>query len=680
MRDQYYQFDPEMAAKVATARGVPTETAAAWLAKGRESLLARMREDPYRHGYEPPIWTVARALMRGYEPTEADRRAAGGDWEAFCAETRRRLGFARPVGEILIMGANRSGKTDFAAKLAIRTAMLGTRSANIGMQTLPTGKQVQMPRVWHYLPKELKARNIAGKKSKDNEEHISYTKQNGFSSSKITFGNGSDIRFISYDMDVDGAMEGSALDYCWLDEEFPKSFLDAARFRLASKRGFLLGTFTPVSGYTPVVKDYLDGMTVTRWHTAYMLPVDGGPPEPWNELGLRMEEWDRLCAWRDGGGKEDPGVPEARPESYAAIMAGSPDRIEAMAGTEAGRQNRRFEVTPRIAVCKGGEAAAIWFFGRDNPYGMPGEVIANARKNANATAMIRKRVYGIAEQVRGVIFKSFAKERNVVRPEDIPKKLVRIMVVDPAPERNWAFGWYGYDPATGTLYKYREWPGGYEIPGVGVPGPWAVPSDRKGGINDGDRGDGQDDFGFGFLAYKREIARLEGWACYDSGAELDEVEDWSELDGTAEPIEYRVIDARAASQSKIGAKENTSLFEQVSRLAEGFVPASGQKISVGLDMLQDLVKSGRYKVSAACVNTIAAYGMYTGADGQKGACKDMIDLDRYAVLSGIMDYGIEDCRLMIEDLPSESSKKNLQSSISNLKSRKRRIAAGGRRR
>ena len=666
MRDQYYQpFDAAQVRKVAAQRGVPTETAAAWLAKGRESLLKRMRDDPYRHGYEPPIWTVARALMRGYEPTDADRRAAGGDWEAFCAETRRRLGFERPVGEILIMGANRSGKTDFAAKLAIRTAMLGKRSANIGMQTLPTGKQVQMPRVWHYLPKELKARNIAGKKSKDNEEHISYTKQNGFSSSKITFGNGSDIRFISYDMDVDGAMEGSALDYCWLDEEFPKSFLDAARFRLASKRGFLLGTFTPVSGYTPVVKDYLDGMAVTRWHTAYMLPVDGGPPEPWNELGLRMEEWDRLCAWRDGGGKEDPCVPEARPESYAAIMAGTPDKFAAMRDPQSGRS---FEATPRIASCKGGEAAAIWFFGRDNPYGMPGEVIANARKNANATAMIRKRVYGIAEQVRGVIFKSFAKERNVVAPHEIPQKLVRIMVVDPAPERNWAFGWYGYDPATGILYKYREWPGNYEIPGVGVPGPWAVPSDRKGGINDGDRGDGQDDFGFGFLAYKREIARLERWACYDPGAELDEVEDWSELDGTAEPIEYRVIDARAASQSKIGAKENTSLFDQVSRLAEGFVPASGQKISVGLDVLQDLVKSGRYKVSAECVNTIAAYGMYTGADGQKGACKDMIDLDRYAVLSGILDAS--------EEMAGEKQDRSGGPS----RPQKRRIAAGGRRR
>ena len=667
MRDQYYQpFDAAQVRRVAAQRGVDEKTAAAWLAKGRESLLARMRDDPYRHGYEPPIWTVARALMRGYEPTDADRRAAGGDWEAFCAETRRRLGFARPVGEILVMGANRSGKTDFAAKLAIRTAMLGGRSANIGMQTLPTGKQVQMPRVWNYLPKELKARNIAGKKSKDNEEHISYTKQNGFSSSKITFGNGSDIRFVSYDMNVDGAMEGSALDLCWLDEEFPKSFLDAARFRLASKRGFLLGTFTPVSGYTPVVKDYMEGMAVTRWHTAYMQPVDGGPPEPWSELGLEEAEWARLSAWRDGGGKEDPGVPEARPETYAEIMSGTPDKVSAMAA----QGRRRFEVTPRIASCKGGEAAAIWFFGRDNPYGMPGEVIANAQKNANATAMIRKRVYGIAEQVRGVIFKKFKRERNVVAPEEIPQKLVRIMVVDPAPERNWAFGWYGYEVKGGVLYKYREWPGNYEIPGVGVPGPWAVPSDRKGGINDGERGDGQEDFGFGFLAYKREIARLEGWTCYDPEAELDEVEEWSELDGTAEQIEYRVIDARAASQSKIGAKENTSLFEQVSRLAEGFTPASGQKISVGLDVLQDLVKSGRYKVSAACVNTIAAYGMYTGADGQKGACKDMIDLDRYAVLSGILEA--------TEDMSGEGQEKRTANHES--RNTKRRIAAGGRRR
>ena len=101
----------------------------------------------------------------------------------------------------------------------------------------------------------------------------------------------------------------------------------------------------------------------------------------------------------------------------------------------------------------------------------------------------------------------------------------------------------------------------------------------------------------------------------------------------------------------------------------GFFLFSGQKISVGLDVLQDLVKSGRYKVSAACVNTIAAYGMYTGADGQKGACKDMIDLDRYAVLSGILEA--------TEDMGETESGRARSPSAPQ---QKRRIAAGGRRR
>lgn len=90
---------------------------------------------------------------------------------------------------------------------------------------------------------------------------------------------------------------------------------------------------------------------------------------------------------------------------------------------------------------------------------------------------------------------------------------------------------------------------------------------------------------------------------------------------------------------------------------------------MGLDVLQDLVKSGRYKVSAACVNTIAAYGMYTGADGQKGACKDMIDLDRYAVLSGILEA--------TDDEASDAAPGEPRAVAAN---KKRRIAAGGRRR
>ena len=152
-----------------------------------------------------------------------------------------------------------------------------------------------------------------------------------------------------------------------------------------------------------------------------------------------------------------------------------------------------------------------------------------------------------------------------------------------------------------------------------------------------------------FLKYKFEWARLEGWADFLAWAETHDplewpedigiVEEWSELQGTREPIVERVIDARAASQSKMSQKENLTLFEEVAKLAEGFVPASGQEIAVGLAVLRDRIETGRYKVTANCTNTIFAYEQYTGRDGQKGAVKDWIDGDRYAALSGIFEYG-----------------------------------------
>ena len=645
MRDAYLQPpSAEMVSRFAVASSIPFETAERTLEKMREKTILGMSEaqgDPYRNGYEPPIWHVAYALMRGYRPTERQERTVraktGLGWDEFAERIRARLGFRNPVGEMLLMGANRSGKTDFAAKTVIRLAMQGGKRINVGFQSLPTGKQVQEPRIWHYLPKELK------KTVKEREEYISYTKQNGFSSSKITFRNGSDMRFMSYEMKVRDVLEGSDLDEVWLDEEFGYEWLEAARGRVASKGGSVLCTFTPISGYTPVVSNYLEGMQVVRWHTAYMLPRDGGERLPWREVGLGREEYERLRSWRAGRAEGDPGVPESRPEEcHRWALEEKGER------TEPEVAGRAFERLPRVAVAQGGRTAVVWFYGSDNPYGLPSELIEQQLKNANATEWIKKRVYGVATKIKGRLFPDFSMERNVIRREELPKRLVRIMVLDPAPERNWTSGWYGYEPETDILYKYRDWPGNYEIPGQGVPGPWAVESDRNGGMNDGAKGDAQESFGMGFLAYKYEWARLERWkdftdwiaAGHEEMAELgpedfEEIANWSELNGTNEPIRFRVIDGRAAAQSKISAKENVSLFDEVCRLAEGFERASGKRIETGVNLLQDRVKTGRYKVTEDCVNTIFAYRTYTGKDGQKGACKDFVDCDRYAVESGV---------------------------------------------
>lgn len=660
MRDAYYMPPTvEQVRKFAAAKGIPEMEAKLRIAAGRERFLTAMREDPYTHGYEPDIWLVVKALFRGVEPTRAQRervrKILNLEWNDFAERMRRHLGFAKPVGEVLIMGANRSGKTDFASKLAMQLADSGGKSMLVGFQTLKTGKGTQMKRLWNYMPKFFKEKNIALKKASRIDEHISYTEQNGFAGSKITFGNRSILDFVTYEMDVK-SIEGSEYDFGWLDEEFPQSFLSTLRSRLASKKGILLGTFTPISGYTPVVADFLDGMQVTKWHTAYMLPLDGGIVEPWSELGLTPEEYTALM-------DDSAEVPESRPEECLKWLLGEGEKGRA--------DGRAFVRTPRVAVCKGGEAAAVWFYGSDNPYGSPGSVIRSAAKNRRATSEIKARVYGIAEKLLGRLFPKFSREKNVIPLEALPKRLVRIHVVDPAPERNWCNGWYGYEKATDTLYKYREWPGNYEVPGVGVPPPWAQLSDRNHGVNDGEYAGGQEDFGMSFLKYKFEWARLERWKDFTDWVKeghdplewpenLDEVEEWTELMGTEEPIAERVIDARAASQSKMSMKENLTLFDEVAKLAEGFLPASGQQIAVGLAVLRDRIEDGRYKVTANCTNTIFAYENYTGKDGQKGAVKDWIDCDRYAALSGIFEYDEEDATECGPGAAKQPSQRNFE--------------------
>jgi len=210
-------------------------------------------------------------------------------------------------------------------------------------------------------------------------------------------------------------------------------------------------------------------------------------------------------------------------------------------------------------------------------------------------------------------------------------------------------GWYGFDPSTGILYKYRDWPGNYEVPGEGVPGPWVEPSDKNDGMNDGRRGEGQTSFGFGYDHYKFEIARLEGWKDYEDWVaagndptrfpeDMTVVEDWDDGRGARERIEFRLLDSRAASQSKINRGANQTLLQDLETLMSGWEVADGQRCEVGYSKLIDLCAKGQYLITEDCVNTALCYKFLTGRDGQKGAAKDFIDLDRYAVLSDVWNY------------------------------------------
>lgn len=265
MRDaQLGDVDQAVAEAFAKHKHLSVKDAHRQLSQAIEYMANLRRNNAHANGYEPPIWFVASALLRDCPITNGMRERVqaqcGLEWEAFQMAMCKACGFERPVDEILILGANRSGKTDWASKLMVNEALRADdRRLIIGAQTRETSKRTQQDRVWHYLPTDTKAKNG----TRDNTFYLNYKMQTGFTFNKFTLENRSNVAFTSYEQDVNAIMEGPAFHKGWFDEEFPKEWLEALRFRLASTRGQLIGTFTPVSGYTPVVADFLEGMVVT---------------------------------------------------------------------------------------------------------------------------------------------------------------------------------------------------------------------------------------------------------------------------------------------------------------------------------------------------------------------------------------------------------------------------------
>lgn len=189
----------------------------------RNERIANEREDPWRYGYRPASWARAdRKLEEGYT-------------------------------EMLLLGGNRASKSEYGAYAAIRTMMKGPRKRVWCLQsTEPNSVEMQQPIVWKYVPIEF--RDLP----KSRVGNVSYTQKNGFSENKMIFPNGSECIFRNYAQDV-SVIEGGDCDLIWCDELVPLSWIETLRYRLLTRGGTLLLTFTPIEGYSPAIKEYLDG-------------------------------------------------------------------------------------------------------------------------------------------------------------------------------------------------------------------------------------------------------------------------------------------------------------------------------------------------------------------------------------------------------------------------------------
>ncbi len=381
----------------------------------RAKMMEMQRADPLRFGYEPDIWLVCRALLGMERIPEVVRRnladRTGIDhervWQIWRDGLCSNFGMNRFCSEMLINGANRAGKTDFAAKLVNEIAEQRNKLIWIGAAQAEASIEVEQKRVQHYLPADKQGRTI-----KTDTDYLNYSEKNGFTGASFCLF-GSRVKFATYRQDLKAALEGMEYDLAWPDEEVPHEWLAALRMRTASRSGKIVCTFTPISGYTPVVADFQDSLRMVKTCTAYMLPRDGREPLPWMALGLEKQEYEELVRRQNSGDKTPQMVPSSRAEECCSWGMSSIGQAQRPARTEEGLSGRTFDRVPRVGIKGDGARCVVWFHGRDNPYGNPLEVIGKAMANTNAVEEIKKRVYGIALKAKGKRFKMFDKAVHV---------------------------------------------------------------------------------------------------------------------------------------------------------------------------------------------------------------------------------------------------------------------------
>lgn len=324
----------------------------------REDKITAEKSDPYRHGYEPFHWGEADELLKQKD-------------------------------ELLILGGNRAGKTEYAAKRAIYTLVNKPNSIVWCIHTTSMSSiQMQQNVIWKYIPSEYKTLK------KGRVTNIQYSLKNGFSNNSFVFPNGSQCIFMNYAQEK-VVIEGGEPDFIWCDELVPLDWVQTLRYRILTRLGKLLITFTPINGFSQVVKEYVSGCRFLKTEKAELLPQN----------------------------------------------------IIHVPGCQKGHM-------PFTAESRNGNQGIIWFHSKFNVYS-PFERMA--KELASKTDYEKKiRAYGWAQALVGSQFPQFS-DSHIVKDEDIPKEGTNYLSVDPAGARNWFMLWARVCPQ-GHVYVYREFP------------------------------------------------------------------------------------------------------------------------------------------------------------------------------------------------------------------------------
>jgi hypothetical protein len=569
----------------------------------REEIIRLANQCPYRHGF-------------------------GREWQHW--QDALRLFHEKQL--TYVSGGKRASKSELCAKTTVQSAVAYPNSMIwCGQGSIRLSIDQQQGYIWRYLPPEIQA--LSGKKSRRYNVNwrgkgVGFVMQQGYG---LVLPNQSQIVFLTYNQDstsyqggklgADRAMvtrkqaklrQANLDDWqnrnpdrslnelseherwwvewhnvppnvgAWMDESLSAAWLVGTESRLTDNGAKMLWSFSTIEGITAVVRDVTAGQKFLETKEAELLP----------------------------GRVNVPGCPPGH--------------------------------MPYIAQPPQKNRGVIYFHTVWNPfssYNEPGGMKDLAQ--GRSSEWIMENLYGYAKDTRARSLAKFS-EVNIITADQLPKKGTRYSLTDPAGARNWFTLWVlvsGED-----LYFYREWP---DVPRYGE---WAIPDDGQNPKVNGKLGPAQRNLGYGYRSYKQMLLREE-----------------AAPDGSTEEIFERLIDPRAGNDAKVAEKGGTSVIDELAKPSEvtlpdgtreevpgmEFVPAAGKDEEFGLSHVNDLldwdrdqpltahINAPRLWVVDTCLNTIWAMNQYDHSRATKTdqACKDPIDLLRYAATSDLVDMG-----------------------------------------
>lgn len=149
-----------------------------------------------------------------------------------------------------VFGGNRAGKTAIGAKYVIDFSLKKKSRIWVCAETEEVSINIQQRKIWELLPK-------------DEVRYCHYDEINGFRNGKITFKNGTIIRFKTYKQGVE-AFASDDCDLIWNDEEPPYEIYREQRMRLIDRDGEMIFTMTALKGVTELISEIYDGHEVVR--------------------------------------------------------------------------------------------------------------------------------------------------------------------------------------------------------------------------------------------------------------------------------------------------------------------------------------------------------------------------------------------------------------------------------